>query len=171
MSHFQKLFLPTNESIESYYEKLISLIKGISINWFGFLEDLDGAHQIGELQYGIIVSLIELLTEMELHMENISCLVDKDHYLAIALEDGFSRIVQWSGEEVILNFGLSAVGSDSEQVTAISQSIISDLSQNIPNPMLSNGSLEYIRVLKNWIKVIQQTEISPAVIEDLVLRR
>lgn len=171
MIFFEKLFLPTGEPIDTLCEKLLVLIKDLSISWRSYIEDLEGAKELPELQYGIIISLIELMMEIDASLASNGAVIDKEHYLAMALEDGLRNIVFWPGNEIIQMFQLSNINSEIELAACFCNSKLDDLSIYIPNTLVSDGTNQYIKVLKNWVRLIDKFKISPELIEDLVLRR
>lgn len=172
MDYFNKLYSLTNEPFESFFVKVVSLIKEISLLWNGYIEDLEGAKDLPELRYGIILLFIESIMEMEILIDNnYNKMVSKEHFLSMALEDGFSNAFKCSGKDVIDIFKLFDVESGSGEIIEYCKNMVEGLSEGIPNPMVAKGSSDYIKVLREWVRVIRQSEISPELIEDLVLRK
>jgi hypothetical protein len=172
MNCFEKLFYPADEPLEATFSKIIRIVKNISVFWRGCIEDLEGAEEISELRYGIIILFIESLMETDILIEgNYNLPVSEEHYFAMALENGLSNITKLSGDDLIEKFKLYEVNSDLSEIINFCNELINGLSENIPNPMISKGSIEYIKVLSNWVKAIKMTGLPSQLIEDLVLRK
>ena len=164
--NFQKLFIPSSLSAKDTVEIIVKILKIIAIYWYSFLEDLEGARNRPDLRYCVTVMLIETLVQTEMLMEpNQNQDLEEEHYLAVALENGLTNVINCTGSDIIRDFHLDSLDGDSSEIVALCKNMIRGLSEYIPDPMKSSNSLEFIKSMADWVRAMRQAGVSHNLIE------
>lgn len=168
---FRSIKMGRQKELSRYIYILSRIAFKMAIDGRAFIEDVKGGTDQPDYLKILKWRILELLSEFDQILSD-SEVCDEIHYSALALEYGFSEILNLSGNEIIdlfkLNDPIDKSIVETKEILKLWEIILDEFPGEIPDPLIPHGQSDLLKALKYWDKICSIANVDRTFLKDML---